>query len=115
MNEAMTFMQDLLKQVINLKGQMLVMVSCLGVGYALRLVPKFQNKWIPLAVMIFGAGLNPCIVGRGNVDPDVNNPVAHLVLQGFVIGILAWIAHNKFLVKYLDPKMEDTMFFKKDK
>ena len=92
-------LENITGELLKLKGQGLVLAFCIGVGYLLKATPIFPNKWIPHAVIAFGAGLNPCIIGRGNVDPDINNPVAHLVLQGFVIGIAAFAAHHLVISK----------------
>jgi len=95
----MEMLNNLLADVLALKDQGLVMVVCIALGYVLKITPVFPNAYIPHAVILLGAGLNPCIVGRGNVSPDVSNPLAHLVMQGFVIGVAAFAAHHLIISK----------------
>lgn len=92
-------MEHALNEILALKGQALVGAVCIILGYVLKATPVFPNKYIPHLVIVFGGGLNPCIIGRGNVSPDINNPVAHLVLQGLVIGALAWASHHLVIAK----------------
>lgn len=95
----MDYFNDILTELLKLKGQGLVLAFCIALGYILKLTPIFPNGYIPHAVIAFGAGLNPCIIGRGNVEPDVSNPIAHLVLQGFLIGVAAFALHHLVISK----------------
>ncbi len=105
-------MENALNEVLALKGQALVGAVCLIAGYILKMTPAFPNRYIPHLVILFGGGLNPCIIGRGNVSPDINNPVAHLVLQGLVIGACAFAAHHLVIgriearIRALFPEVE---------
>lgn len=92
-------LENITGELLKLKGQGLVLAFCIGVGYILKATPVFPNKWIPHVVILFGAGLNPCIIGRGNVSPDIHNPVAHLILQGFIVGIAAFALHHLVIGK----------------
>ena len=95
----METLNDVLAQILSLKDQGLVMAVCIALGYVLKITPVFPNAYIPHAVILFGAGLNPCIVGRGSVGPDTHNPVAVLVMQGFIIGVAAFAAHHLVISK----------------
>ena len=91
--------ETITSELLKLKGQGLVLAFCIGLGYLVKHTPFFPNKWIPHLVILFGAGLNPCIIGRGNVSPDIHNPVAHLVLQGFLVGVAAFALHHLFIAR----------------
>ncbi len=92
-------LNETLNYVLGLKDQGLVFVVCIALGYVLKITPVFPNTYIPHAVILFGAGLNPCIVGRGSVSPDINNPLAVLIVQGFVLGVIAFAAHHLIISK----------------
>ena len=102
----MDTINSILSELLKLQGQALVLALLIGVGYLLKLTPIFPNAWIPHAIILLGAGLNPCVVGRGHVDPEVNNPLVHLVLQGFLIGIAAFALHHLVIAKIEDKGVQ---------
>jgi hypothetical protein len=92
----METLNEVLAQILSLKDQGLVMVVCIALGYVLKITPVFPNTYIPHAVILFGAALNPCIVGR---TPDAHNPLVVLIMQGFVIGAVAFATHHLIISK----------------
>lgn len=89
--------QDIATQLISLSPELLVIVALNALGYACgKLIP---GKYIPLCVVLSGAGIYPMVAKVGEVDPTVRNPIVTLILRGVLLGLLAWLVHAKFLSK----------------
>lgn len=91
----------LLNKLDGLPAAMLVLLSCLVVGYCLRFWKKFPNEGIPVAVILWGGAFNPLLA-------DLNSQMGWRIwfvknlLVGLVIGFLAWLVHNLVLAKLED-------------
>lgn len=99
MNTIENFIESTVQLLQRLEGApaiALVLVSCLVVGYALRMVPKFPNNAIPVAVILWGAVINPVLQ-----DAAQEAPLRIWMLRGILIGMCtgfgAWIVHAQLL------------------
>lgn len=103
---------QLLLEVLALKGPKLLMVSLIMFGYLLKTIPTFPNRWIPRAVILMGGTLSPLFIplpSHGSIDPGLCCPEptcwVSVVLTGFLLGGASWFLHAKVLKKYLDDKI----------
>lgn len=95
-----------------LQGPSLVVVFIIMLGYALKMIPKFPNKFIPLVSFIVGPILTPFMVkwpDVGDMPSGVRWPEitawATVLVMGLLLACLAWILHGKFLRKLIDDKI----------
>lgn len=87
-----------------LPSAVLMIVACLALGYALKAMAFFSNRWIPSAVIAFGV--------VGNVTLSISSMPTDMrmlipaIMRGMILGMLsgcvAWFLHNKWLSKYED-------------
>lgn len=101
-----TEVNDILLFILALKGPPLLMATLIAVGYGFRLYPRFPNRSIPLMVVVLGVLLSPLLLpwpDRGELHPGLRWPApaaaAQVLMQGFLVGIAAWLFHLKILKK----------------
>jgi hypothetical protein len=91
----------LLEKLYGLPAIALVLVSCIFLGYILRVITIFPNKGIPLAVILWGGVFFPAIA-----DATSNFPfrvwLIRNLLMGLMIGVVAWLLHNQVLSRLED-------------
>lgn len=103
----MEYLQDILNQILQLKGAALVGIVLMVLGYILKLVPQVPNGVIPAVVIVGGCVLNPLLspTPQGDVAYYIRNGVTVDVLHGFLIGAAAWFVHDKVLRRFIDSKL----------
>lgn len=92
---------ELLQQLYGLPAGMLVLISCLVVGYVAKCIRRFPNEAIPVTVILWGAVLTPMLQDARNSIP-FRVWIIRGILIGLTIGFLAWLLHNKVLAKIED-------------
>jgi hypothetical protein len=115
---------DLLGKLYGLPGALLVLLTCLVVGYVLRVWKAFPNAAIPVVVVLWGPVFNMLIA-----DPKADTfPLRIWLVKNFLVGIVlggaAWLVHNKglkrietmipFLKGWLVPDNDTGQFNKSD-
>lgn len=94
--------QALIDRLGLLSSSMLVLLSCLVLGYLLKTVKRFPNDGIPLAVVMWGILFSFCTA------PSKPENIANLawrmrnVMLGLIIGYASWVLHY-----YLLSRLED--------
>lgn len=73
---------------------------CAAVWETLEATP---SKYIPIVCLVLGSVLYPSLTSVSTVPPGFPHPTVVLVLNGFVLGFIAFILH-KFLIKKLIEK-----------
>lgn len=99
-----TALEELSKFLSSLYGApaaILVVLSCLVVGYGLKFIKRFPNDAIPLTVILWAAVFYPIIADDKN-DLSLRVWLVRNVLFGLVCGFIAWLMHNKLLSKLED-------------
>ena len=103
---------QIILEVLSLKGPKLLMVSLVLLGYLLKSVPKFPNRWIPRTIIATGGLLSPLFIplpSHGSIDPGLCCPEptcwASVVMTGFILGGASWLLHAKLLKKLIDDKV----------
>ena len=99
----LTDITSIFTQVSSLQGIALLAAALVVLGYVLKGLPFVPNQIIPALVILAGGVLNPLLVPRSSVSPEVGNVILHLALQGVIAGFVAWVLHNKLLSKWIDP------------
>lgn len=101
-----------IEQVTTLKGPMVVVVFLIMLGYALKMIDSFPNRYIPFVNFVLGALLAPILVAwptPGNMEPSLRFPELASwftsTITGFLLACVAWITHTKFLRKFIDDKI----------
>lgn len=79
----------------------LVGLLCLALGYALKVIPCIDNKWIPTAVIVAGVIFFPLLSERGETIYRIW--IAKNIVLGFIVACLTWLLHNK-LLKRIEAK-----------
>ena len=92
-----------LQQLGGAPAGLLVMFGCIVLGYCLKMVKRFPNQAIPLAVILFGAVVYPIIADTNNAF-TLRVWLVRNVLIGLVIGLLAWMLHNQ-VIKRIEGKI----------
>jgi hypothetical protein len=97
---------------VSLKGPSAVVVFLIMLGYILKMVPRFPNRFIPCVNVLAGMALTPILVSwpqPGDMPPGVRWPEAAawttVFITGFLLACVAWISHAKVLRKIIDDKV----------
>ena len=101
-DQFITQIVEVLSRLYGLPSYAVVFISCLAVGYVLKLSKKFPNDAIPVVAILWGAAFLPLIA-----DPAADATPWRIwfgknFLIGLVIGALAWAFHNKILSRFED-------------
>lgn len=119
----MNYLEEFINTLSKLGPEMFAIVACIAFGYVVRLIPFIPNKWIPAACILFAPCVYPFLTSTGRVSPDSVNPMMRIVLTGLVLGVAAFILHDKVIThieKYIPglskvlKQSDDTKQFKKD-
>lgn len=100
-------MEEIIKlndQLAGAPAGVLLGIFAIALGYILKTIPAFPNKYIPLVVVAF------CTVGFMVIAParpaDMLPRIYHGrdFIIGFIIGFAAWTFHAQILKRWVDPK-----------
>lgn len=99
MNDWFTSALEFLDSLWRVPGLALVALSCIVFGYVLRLIKKFPNDAIPLAV-IFWAIIATWFLAPPRAPEDaVLAWRARQILVGMIVGYGTWMFHARILKK----------------
>ena len=110
------YLNEILKvndTLMGLPALPLVAAGCVAFGYFLKTIPVYRNRWIPTGVFTFGVILNLVITPMDGLHDS-----ARVLILGLIAGGAAWIAHQKFLRRWIDDKLfqsDDTQQITKPK
>jgi len=90
----MDYFNDILSGISKLSPEMFTIVIIIALGYIPRILPV-TNKIIPWACIIVAPFIYPLLTNPGRVSPDKKYPLLWEIGTGFLLGLLAWIAHDK--------------------
>jgi hypothetical protein len=103
---------DMILQIVTLKGPQLMIAFLILTGYGLKIFPWFPNDLIPLVTIAFGGALAPLFIAwpsTGSMDPALRYPEvtawAQIMITGLLLGAGAWLIHNKVLKPFIDDKI----------
>jgi len=104
----LTEISDLLAKLYGVPGYVLVFLSCIAVGYILRIWRWFPNRAIPVVAILWGPLFNMLIA-----DPLADRfSIRVWLVKNFLVGLLigggAFVFHNRVL-----KKLEDKLPFLK--
>lgn len=88
----------LLQQVVTNPASIFIILPVSIFAFVLELWPIFPSKLVLPACLGAGSWLFPSLVSRSTVSPYFPNPLLVLILNGFILGFVAWIIH-KALIK----------------
>lgn len=92
-------------QLMGAPSGILIGIFAIALGYVLKTIPSFNNKYIPLVVVL------GCTVGFMFIaPPNVSNLDSRIywgrnLFFGFIIGFGAWTFHAQILRRWIDPKL----------
>ena len=92
---------DATNWLTNLGAAPFTAITCILLGYLLRFIPIFPNKWIPFACVIVGPVMF-CIVNPHASSVTNTAFYAHSIVGGIFVGIATWLLHDKFISKWED-------------
>ena len=94
--------QTWLSKLYGLPGSVLVLVSCIFFGYVLKLLPKrwFPNAGIPVAVILWGCAFNMLMADPCADALPIRVWIVKNFLIGLIIGVAAWLVHNKIIKRF---------------
>ena len=92
-------------QLLGAPAGILLAVFAIALGYFLKTLPTFDNKYIPLVVVSL------CTLGFMLIAPDRAADLPARIyhtrnfILGFIIGCAAWTFHAQLLRRFIDPKL----------
>lgn len=111
----MELLDPFIDQLTTLRGPKAIIVFLIMLGYMVKMVPNkaIPNVIIPLLnCFVLGPLLTILLIGwpsSGEIDPEVRYPEfaawAQAYQKGFLIGVIAWLAHGLILRKLVDDKV----------
>lgn len=98
-------METLIKLNDELAGApsgVLLALFAIALGYILKTIPAFNNKYIPLVVVAV------CTFGFMLIAPEPGEIkwriwIVRNFIIGFIIGFVAWTFHAQILRRWVDP------------
>lgn len=95
---------SLLNAISSLPGHVLVGLTCLIVGYALRFIRRFPNDGIPLVSILWGMVINPLLADVRESGTPLRLWLARNIMVGLVIGAVTWALH-RYILKKIEEKI----------
>lgn len=92
-------------QLIGAPAGVLVMLFACALGYVLKSVAAFPNRWIPAVVVGFTTLVFVLIMPERGADMPGRVYYGRGVIIGFLFGFAAWAFHAQVLKRWLDPKI----------
>jgi hypothetical protein len=80
----------------------LIFVGCIGLGYILKAISAFDNRYIPRWVIGFAVLANLAIAPR-DLAMSVRVWTGRTIILGIITASFAWMVHH-FLLKKLETK-----------
>lgn len=102
METALNEISKALGSLYGLPSYMLVLLTCLVIGYVLRGIKSFDNSGIPLVVVLAGAILNLCMADPRAPPMELRYWIAKNLAIGLIIGFASWRLHKSILKKLED-------------
>lgn len=97
----------LVGQVVNNPASALVILPVSIVAIVLEMLSCVPNRLILPCCLTLGMLLFPGLVHRETVPPSFPNPLLVLILNGFILGFMAWAVHAT-LIRWLLSKIPTT-------
>lgn len=85
------------EQLMGAPAGVLVLLACIAVGYTLKLIKRFPNDGIPLAVVLCGMIFFALIAPEREFTDSLRIWIARNLILGMIIGFASWLLHNKVL------------------
>lgn len=101
-------METLLKlndQLAGAPSGVLLVIFAISLGYLLKTIAAFPNRYIPLVVVAFCTIGFLIIAPARPADMELRIYLGRNFLIGFIIGFLAWTFHAQILKRWVDPKL----------
>ncbi len=114
---------DAVHSLYGLPGYALVLLTCIIVGYIMKIMKWFPNEKIPAVVIAWGIVFNLLSADTRDASVPVRLYIVKNLLIGMIIGFIAWLIHNRWLsriensiplLKNFLPSTGNTEVFKKD-
>lgn len=96
---------ELLHTLYGLPGYALVFLTCVVFGYLVKAGRWLPNHQIPLLIFLWGTIWNLLLADTREPGSSLRLWLARNLILGFLIAGLAWLAHNRWLKGWLDPKL----------
>ena len=98
-------MSDFIQQCTDYAGQLFSLAPApftvailIAIAYGVRLMPWIPNRLIPTICMVAGMIIFP-LVGLHPKDMAESTYLVRSISTGFVLGLAAWLVHDKFISK----------------
>lgn len=83
----------------------LVAAVAIVIGYVLRTIPQFNNKYIPLFVVVFCTVIFMLIAPARLPEMPERIWLVRNLCIGLIIGFASWTFHAQLLARFVDPKL----------
>lgn len=93
--------QDSTNWLMDLGAAPFSFIACIVFSYVFRMIPIFPNRWIPFICILFGP-IMFCLLNPHSSSINTTAFYAHSIVGGFFIGLVAWLAHDKWASKIED-------------
>lgn len=119
----MNYLEEPINMLSKSGPELFCIVACIAVGYVIRLIPVISNRWIPAICILSGPATYPFLTSFGRVSPDSVDPRMRIILTGLVLGVAAFILHDKVIAHIearipglgkLVKQSDDTKHFRRD-
>ena len=84
----------LFQQILGSPASALILIPVSIFAFVLEVWPLFPSKLVLPMCLVAGSCLFPGLVAQTTVPPAYPNPLLVLILNGFVLGFIAWVVHK---------------------
>jgi hypothetical protein len=113
---------DVLTQIFASEPEIFLCVALIALGYMLKTIPAFPNRFIPMVNIVVGMIVYPMIVNtKGQASYTMRYPIVRDIIGGLIIACAAHYVHALVLKRWLDKHLPlattptgETKFIRKD-
>jgi len=93
-------------QVVGSPGSLIVLALVAVIAFLVETLPFIDTRYMPHVCVTAGACLYWLFVSRATVPPNYPNPVAVLVANGAICGLIAWGIQAQLIRRLLPDKFK---------
>lgn len=92
----------LFQQILGNPASILIIVPVSIAAFVLEVWPMFPSRLVLPSCLVLGSCLFPALVSKSTVGASYPNPLLVLILNGFILGFVAWVVHTTIVKRIVN-------------
>jgi len=102
--DALTWANTLFNWVTTAPIELVGVLVCIVMGYALKMMPGFPSKYIPSTLFIGTVAFYAFALSPSRAPSSATNPQVFMGMIGAIVWFAAWMLHLTILKRFIDSR-----------